>query len=65
MNISISLTHSLIFSNENGHVLTPVLSNAAEASIYRQIIIEAAEKYNTEKRKLEERDTCGKAFCKS
>ncbi|MEO6316270.1 MAG: phytanoyl-CoA dioxygenase family protein [Chitinophagaceae bacterium] len=47
---------------QNGHTLTPNLLNAEEAIIYRNIINEAAYKYNTEKRKLEERDTYGKAF---
>lgn len=47
---------------KNGHTLTPNLLNEDEVSIYRKIILQAAQKYNTEKRKLEERDTYGKAF---
>lgn len=47
---------------EKGHTLTPALLSPEEASIYRQVIVEAADKYNTEKRKLEDRDTYGKAF---
>ncbi|AHM63001.1 phytanoyl-CoA dioxygenase [Flammeovirgaceae bacterium 311] len=46
----------------NGHTLTPNLLNPEEAALYRDVILEAATKYNTEKRRLEERDTYGKAF---
>lgn len=47
---------------EKGHTLTPGLLSAAELEVYRPIITEAALRYNTEKRGLEERDTYGKAF---
>lgn len=47
---------------KNGHTLTPNLLDEDEVRIYRQVILQAAQKYNTEKRKLEERDTYGKAF---
>lgn len=47
---------------KNGHVLTPNLLSSDEVAIYRNVILEAAKKFNTEKRKLEERDTYGKAF---
>ena len=47
---------------EKGHTLTRGLLNPGEAAVYHDVIVEAAQKYNTEKRKLEERDTYGKAF---
>ncbi|MCF0051374.1 phytanoyl-CoA dioxygenase family protein [Dyadobacter sp. LJ53] len=47
---------------ENGHVLIPGVLNEAEVSHYRGVINSAATKFNTEKRKLEDRDTYGRAF---
>ncbi len=47
---------------KNGHTLTKGVLSVEEAGIYRTVINDAAYKYNTEKRKLEERDTYGKAF---
>lgn len=47
---------------KNGHTLINNVLNAEEAAVYRTVINDAAYKYNTEKRKLEERDTYGKAF---
>ena len=46
----------------NGHTLTPQIISTEELAAYRPVILEAAEKKNTEKRALEERDTYGKAF---
>jgi hypothetical protein len=46
----------------NGHVLTPGLLDDQEVKIWRDIILAGAYKFNTENRKLEERDTYGKAF---
>ena len=46
----------------NGHTLIKGLLNEEELAAYRAAINEAAYKYNTEKRKMEERDTYGKAF---
>lgn len=46
----------------NGHTLIHSLIQGEELDIYRSAINEAAYKYNTEKRKMEERDTYGKAF---
>lgn len=46
----------------NGHTLVEGVLSTEEAAVYRNVINEAAYKYNTEKRKLEERDTYGKAF---
>lgn len=47
---------------EEGHTLVRGLLSPEEAAVYRRAIVAAAERYNTEKRKLEERDTYGKAF---
>src|SRR5579862_1209116 len=47
---------------KNGHTLVKNILNADEIVAYRDVINEAAYKYNTEKRKLEDRDTYGKAF---
>lgn len=47
---------------QNGHTLTRHLLSPAELSIYRPLIAEAADTYRTEKRRLAERDTYGKAF---
>ncbi len=46
----------------NGYVLIPDVLNLDEVSVYRNVINEAANTYNTEKRRLEDRDTYGKAF---
>ncbi|MEO8416740.1 MAG: phytanoyl-CoA dioxygenase family protein [Ginsengibacter sp.] len=47
---------------KNGHTLIKSVLEPGEVSAYREAINEAAYKYNTEKRKLDERDTYGKAF---
>lgn len=47
---------------KKGHTLTRNLLNKEEAEVYHAVIRNAAEKYNTEKRKMEDRDTYGKAF---
>lgn len=47
---------------DNGCTLIRTLANSEEIAFFRPVINEAAEKYNTEKRKLEERDTYSKAF---
>lgn len=63
LNDTISLDKAQINAfRENGHTLTKGLLHADEVAAYRQVINEAAYKYNTETRKLEERDTYGKAF---
>lgn len=46
----------------DGHTLTRGLLSQQEVSAYRNVLVGAAEKYNTEKRKMEDRDTYGKAF---
>lgn len=46
----------------NGHTLVKNVLNTEETNEYRKVIASAADKYNTEKRKIEERDTYGKAF---
>lgn len=47
---------------KNGHTLVRNILGREEVSAYRPHIIDAAERYNEEKRKLEDRDTYGKAF---
>lgn len=47
---------------ENGHTLTRGLLSPGEVAVYHGVISAAAAKYNTEKRKIEDRDTYGKAF---
>jgi ectoine hydroxylase-related dioxygenase (phytanoyl-CoA dioxygenase family) len=47
---------------KNGHTITSNVLNREEIEAYREVINNAAYKYNTEKRALEERDTYGKAF---
>lgn len=46
----------------NGHTLVRRILSPEEVAAYRPVIVDAATHYNTEKRKLEERDTYGKAF---
>jgi ectoine hydroxylase-related dioxygenase (phytanoyl-CoA dioxygenase family) len=47
---------------KNGHVLCKGLASKEEVSFYRKAILEGVEKLNTERRKMEDRDTYGKAF---
>jgi ectoine hydroxylase-related dioxygenase (phytanoyl-CoA dioxygenase family) len=47
---------------EKGHTLVKDILSAEEIAIYRPVIVDAAERYNTERRKMEDRDTYGKAF---
>jgi ectoine hydroxylase-related dioxygenase (phytanoyl-CoA dioxygenase family) len=47
---------------EKGHTLVKGVLSPAEVDAYRPVIVGAAERYNTEKRKLQDRDTYGKAF---
>lgn len=47
---------------ENGHTLTYGLLSQEEVAVYHNIISTAATKFNTENRKMEDRDTYGKAF---
>ena len=46
----------------NGHVLLRSVATPEEIKVYRPIINNAVYTYNTESRKLEDRDTYGKAF---
>lgn len=46
----------------HGHTLIKQVLSPEEVSVYRSVIEKAAERHNTERRKLEERDTYGKAF---
>lgn len=47
---------------KNGHVLLRGIVSAEEMAVYRPAIVDAAKRYNTETRQMEERDTYGKAF---
>ena len=47
---------------QKGHTLIHDVLSAGEIATYRPIIVNAAKKYNTEKRKMADRDTYGKAF---
>ncbi len=60
-NIEVSVSQIEAF-RKNGHTLIESILQPDEVAAYRDVINEAAYQYNTEKRKLEERDTYGKAF---
>ena len=47
---------------EDGHTITCGLLSPEEVAAYHSVISNAVLKYNTEKRKMEDRDTYGKAF---
>jgi len=47
---------------DKGHTLVKGVLSKNEIEAYRPVIVGAADRYNTEKRKLEDRDTYGKAF---
>ena len=47
---------------EKGHTLVGQVLTEEEIAAYRPVIVSAADRYNTEKRKLQDRDTYGKAF---
>jgi len=46
----------------DGHVLLRAVCSPEEIAAYRQVIVDAVTRFNTETRPLEERDTYGKAF---
>ena len=46
----------------NGHILLRNLATSDEVNFYRKAILDGVEKLNTERRKMEDRDTYGKAF---
>jgi ectoine hydroxylase-related dioxygenase (phytanoyl-CoA dioxygenase family) len=47
---------------QNGHILLRNILTPDEVAVYREVIVDAADRYNTETRKMEDRDTYGKAF---
>lgn len=47
---------------QNGHILLRNILSPDEVAVYRDVIVDAADRYNTETRKMEDRDTYGKAF---
>ena len=58
-----SLTREQIESyRRDGHILLRGVASPAEIAVYRPAINEAAQRFNTETRRLEERDAYGKAF---
>lgn len=57
----VSETEIKVF-RKNGHILIPNILSPEEAAVYRKVIDDVADKYNTEKRNLADRDTYGKAF---
>ncbi|MDB5023968.1 MAG: phytanoyl-CoA dioxygenase family protein [Mucilaginibacter sp.] len=64
-----ALTDLNAVSNENvkeflekGHTLVKNILSPEEIAAYRPVIVDAAGRYNTERRKMEDRDTYGKAF---
>ncbi|MEO6851688.1 MAG: phytanoyl-CoA dioxygenase family protein, partial [Mucilaginibacter sp.] len=47
---------------EKGHTLVQNALSTEEIAAYRPVIVDAAARYNTERRKMQDRDTYGKAF---
>ncbi|MDB5140139.1 MAG: phytanoyl-CoA dioxygenase PhyH [Mucilaginibacter sp.] len=47
---------------KKGHTLIKEVLSTEEIDAYRPVIVNAADRYNTEKRELQDRDTYGKAF---
>ncbi len=52
----------LAFYTDKGHIYLPSVVLPEELASYRPVINDAADRFNTETRPLEERDTYGKAF---
>lgn len=46
----------------DGHILLRAVCTPAEIAAFRQVILDAAHRFNTETRPIEERDTYGRAF---
>jgi len=46
----------------NGHVLLRGVCSPEEIAAYRQVLVDAAKRYNTESRPMEQRDTYARAF---
>src|SRR5436190_1377752 len=46
----------------NGHILCKGLASPGEIAFYRKAILDGVDKLNTERRRMEDRDTYGKAF---
>jgi ectoine hydroxylase-related dioxygenase (phytanoyl-CoA dioxygenase family) len=53
---------NIVEFHEKGHTLIRQVLSADEIEVYRPVIVNAADRYNTEKRKLQDRDTYGRAF---
>ncbi|HEY4324700.1 MAG TPA: phytanoyl-CoA dioxygenase family protein [Mucilaginibacter sp.] len=54
--------HNINEFQEKGHTLIKQVLSPEEIAAYRPVIVDAADRYNTEKRKMADRDTYGKAF---
>jgi ectoine hydroxylase-related dioxygenase (phytanoyl-CoA dioxygenase family) len=46
----------------DGHILLRGVCSPEEIAVYREVLVSAAHRYNTETRPIEERDTYGRAF---
>lgn len=53
---------NIVEFKEKGHTLIEQILSPDEVAAYRIAIVQAADKYNTETRAMEDRDTYGKAF---
>jgi len=53
---------NIIEFREQGHTLIGNVLSADEIAAYRPVIVDAVNRYNAEKRQLQDRDTYGKAF---
>ena len=63
LDTEINLSDAAIQSfRDNGHLHVKGLLTPAELAVYRNLINDAAYRYNTETRKMQDRDTYGKAF---
>lgn len=63
LNQKIVLTEGQMHAFRNdGHILIKDILTGPELEFYRRAIVKAAGQYNKEQRKMEERDTYGKAF---
>ena len=58
-----ALTEEQIASfQKNGHIMLPGVCSPEEIAVYRPILNVATDRFKTENRPMEERDTYGKAF---
>ena len=55
-------TDQIAAFQQNGHIMLPGVCSTEEIAAYRPVLNSATERYKTENRPIEERDTYGKAF---